>query len=532
MGAVILAGLLLLPVAAVVYAASGSSGDLWAHLATTKLPLYVGNTLALMVGVGVVAAVFGVSSAWIVYRYDFFGREVLQWILLLPAAVPAYIVAYTLTDFLEYAGPVQGLVRDVGGFSSAREYWFPEIRSLGGAVLVMGAVLYPYVYVMARTAFSQTPSSLYEVAIISDRSVFRTVALPMARPAIVGGLTLVLMETVSDFGTVEYFAVETLTLGIFNVWIGMHSLAAAAQIALVGFVFILVLLTIEQRARAERRFTDPASRALPLPRQKLSPLGTLGAIVACLLPIGIGFILPVSVLVGFILEGSSLAPNATMLAAAQNSIMLAGGMAILVVAMSAYLGIVATYRGGRRLRLLTQIASVGYAFPGAILAIGAVTVGGAFDALSVRVLSGGLGIETGGWLSGSIGLVMIACAVRFKAIGYGAVGAGLARVPENMMHASRTLGRGFAESTRRVVVPLLWRALLAGALLVFVDVMKELPMTLLLRPFGFETLPTFVYQYAKDELLEEAALPALAILVTGIIPVVLMNATLERLNRR
>ncbi|MEM7776529.1 MAG: hypothetical protein AAF732_13045 [Pseudomonadota bacterium] len=248
--------LLLVPIAAVVIAAFGTSSGLWLHLSQTVLPRYLWNTLALMAGVSIVALGFGVTTAWAVTRYDFPARRTFELMLLLPAAVPAYLIAYTYTDFLEYAGPVQGGLRDLFGWRNARDYWFPEIRSLGGAWLVMGAVLYPYVFMMARAAFLLTPASYYETAMVSGRNVFWGVAIPLARPAIVAGLALVLMEVLSDFGTVEYFAIETLTLGIFNVWLGMNSLATAAQLSLVAFIFVAALLIVEQKARLQRRYAD------------------------------------------------------------------------------------------------------------------------------------------------------------------------------------------------------------------------------------------------------------------------------------
>ena len=262
-GASILAIVLLGPIASVFIAAMGDSVGLWEHLSQTVLPRYVINTIVLMVGVAVFTLVFGLSAAWTVVRFDFPGQRIFEWMLLLPAAVPAYIIAYVYTDFLEFAGPVQGILRDLFGWTSARDYWFPEIRSMGGATLVIGSVLYPYVYVMARTAFLLTPAPLFEVGMLSRRSLFWNVGLPLARPAVVAGLALVLMETISDFGTVEYFAIETLTLGIFNVWLGMNSLTAASQIASVAFLFIVALLIFETIARARRRAVENGPRPTP-----------------------------------------------------------------------------------------------------------------------------------------------------------------------------------------------------------------------------------------------------------------------------
>ena len=527
----LLVAVFISPILAVFAAATGDSDQLWSHLATTVLPRYVSNTVTLAAGVGVIALLFGVSSAWLVSRYEFPGRRWMEWILLLPAAVPAYIVAYTYTDFLEYAGPVQSLLRDMFGWNSARDYWFPEIRSMGGAILVMGAVLYPYVYLMARTAFLLTPASLYETALVAGRDVFWSVALPLARPAIVAGLALVLMEALSDFGTVEYFAIETLTLGIFNVWLGMNNLAAAAQIACLSFVFVLALLAVEIIARSHRQFVDTGRRPTPISAQRLYGWRGWGCLFACLIPVIVGFVVPVGVLLGFVVRGYSLSLDSAVLSAIQNSLFLAGTTAVVVMSTATFMVLVCTYRGNTFLRQAAAIASVGYAFPGTILAIGVVTVTGALDWFLGGVLDSIFGFGQEGLLAGTLILIILACSTRFQAIGYGAMTSGQQRLPPNLMHASRTLGRTFGESLREIILPLLAKSFIAGGLLVFVDVMKELPMTLLLRPFNFETLATYVYQFAKDELLEEAALPALVIVLTGILPVVIMNAALRRITR-
>ncbi len=527
----VVVAILMAPILAVFVAATGDSGGLWGHLFETVLPRYVANSLILMVGVGCVALLFGVSTAWIVTIYEFPARRYVEWMLLLPAAVPAYLVAYTYTDFLEYAGPVQGALRDLFGWQSARDYWFPEIRSMGGAMLVIGAVLYPYVYMMARTAFLLTPASLFETGKVSGRHIFWAVALPLARPAIVAGLALVLMETLSDFGTVEFFAIETLTLGIFNVWLGMNSLPAAAQIATIAFLFIIALLVVELMARANRRYTDTTKRSVPLPPERTAGWHAALCLAICLIPIFVGFILPVGVLLNFVLSGLSVGFDAAVMAAAVNSITIALATAFLVMAIATFMALAASYQSGPVIRHATALASIGYAFPGTILAIGVVTAGGAFDSGIAAILNTVFGTTSTGWLTGTIGLVVLACIVRFQAIGYGAMTSGLERLPPNLLHASRTLGATFGGTVRTVILPLVMKSFIAGGLLVFVDVMKELPMTLLLRPFNFETLATYVYQFAKDELLEEAALPALLIVVTGIPPIVIMNAALRRLAR-
>tara|TARA_B100000686_G_scaffold309636_1_gene351713 strand:- start:22 stop:1608 length:1587 start_codon:yes stop_codon:yes gene_type:complete len=518
------------PILSVFVAATGDSGGLWDHLFRTVFPRYVGNTLTLMAGVGCVSLLFGVTAAWVVHRYSFAGKAILEWMLILPLAVPTYLIAYTYTDFLEYAGPLQQAMRDIFGWRNARDYWFPEIRSMGGASLVLGAVLYPYVYMMARTAFLLTPAALFEAGMLANRNLFLRVAIPLARPAIVAGLSLVLMETISEFGAVEYFAIETITLGIFNVWLGMNSLPAAAQIASVSTLFVVVLLCIELLARSRRQFTNTSRKTTTLASSRVNGIGAATCITICMTPITIGFLIPAGMLLGFILQGHSLDFGHAVLSASLHSIALALTVAVFVIVSSAFLGLIAHYEGGTPLKRLSALASIGYAFPGTILAIGVITVGGLIDDGITAVIENTLGIPFEGWLTGSIGLVAIACTVRFQAVGYGAITTGLQRLPPNMMSASRVLGRSITQSLQEVILPLLRLPLITGGLLVFVDVMKELPMTLLLRPFNYETLATYVYQFAKDELLEEAALPALFIVLVGVLPVIAMNAMLRRIS--
>ncbi len=532
LGTVFLVIIFLAPVIAITITATGDSDGLWMHLAQTVLPRYVTNTLVLMGGVGLVTLFFGVTTAWIVVRYQFPGRRVMQWALILPATIPAYLIAYTYTDFLEYAGPLQVLLRDFFGWESARDYWFPEIRSMGGAILVMGAVLYPYVYVITRTAYLLTPVSLFKVGRMNGSNMFWGVAFPLARPAIVAGLALVMMETISDFGTVEYFSIETLTLGIFNVWLGMNNLTAASQIAAFSFLFIIALVLVERVARARRRYMDTTRRSISLSPQSVSlAKGTLLTLI-CSIPIVVGFLIPVCVLLNFVLQGYSTSVSKEILSAASNSFFLGVVASILVVFSATFMGLVSSFDKGKIMRWLSALSSFGYAFPGTILAVGVVTAGGMVDSWIASVLMQISGISYQGWLTSGVGLIIFASVVRFQAIGYGAITAGLGRVPNNMVEASRILGQGLFQSIRKVMFPLLRLSCVTGGLLVFVDVMKELPMTLLLRPFNYETLATYVYQFAKDELLEEAALPALFIVASGIVPVILMNSALDKIRTR
>ena len=523
--AVVIACLIILgPIVAVLLTAVGDSGGLWEHLYETVLSRYVANTLTLMIGVGLLAIGFGVSSAWVINRYDFLGRRMLEWMLLLPAAIPAYIIAYTYTEFFEYAGPLQSMLRHLFGWQSRGDYWFPEIRSLGGAMLVMASVLYPYIYMVTRIAFRLTPASLYEIALVHNQSQFWKVGLPLARPAIMAGLALVLMEVVSDFGTVEFFAIETITLGIFNVWLGMNNLVAAAQISIVGFCFILALLGLEIYARSRQQYVsssrNQAATALLVPRVS----GVLICWMVCVIPLLFGFFIPVGVLISLVTTNDFIADFLSIQEIIVNTLIMAGVAALVIMVLSFFIVVTATFRCGSKARKLALFASTGYAFPGTIVAIGVLIFTGKLD----WAISSLFGAQFQGVLVTSILMLFFAYIVRFQAVGYGAMISGVKRLPSNMMNASRVLGRGYIESIRRVISPLLKSSFLAGMMLVFVDVMKELPMTLLLRPFNFDTLATYTYQFAKDEMLEVAALPALMIVIAGLLPVIFMSVMLRR----
>jgi iron(III) transport system permease protein len=523
-GVILLCALILGPVLAVLVTAFGDSGGLWSHLYNSVLRRYISNTLILMAGVGVVAIGFGVSSAWVISRYDFVGRRILEWMLLLPAAIPAYIIAYSYTEFFEYAGPLQSGIRHLFGWQSPRDYWFPEIRSLGGAILVMASVLYPYIYMVTRIAFRLTPASLFEIALVHNRSQFWQVGLPLARPAIMAGLALVMMEVMSDFGTVEFFAIETITLGIFNVWLGMNNLVAAAQISIVGFGFILALLGLEIYARSRQQYVSSSRNQTPLTMLVPTKAGVLACWAVCVIPLLFGFFIPVGVLLGLVATNDLLADFLAIRDIIGNTLLVAAIVAVVIMVLSAFIVVTATFRAGSKTRKLALFASTGYAFPGTILAIGVLIFTGHLD----RAVAAVFGAQFQGILITSIGVLFLAYIVRFQAVGYGAMISGVRRLPANMMNASRVLGQGYMDSIWRVIMPLLKSSFLAGVMLVFVDVMKELPMTLLLRPFNFDTLATYTYQFAKDEMLEVAALPALMIVLSGLVPVILMSAMLRR----
>ena len=513
------------PFIALIFVALGDSEGLWLHLMNTVFPRYVLNTTILMLGVSLLTLFFGIVTAWITARFNFPGSKILNWALLLPATVPSYIIAYTYTDLLEFAGPIQIFMREAFGWRSARDYWFPEIRSMGGAILVMSSVLYPYIYLMARTAFRLTPASFFEVALLKKPTSPLLLDLSLARPAIVAGLALVLMEVLSDFGTVEFFAIETLTLGIFNIWLGMNNLTAAAQIAGIAFIFILALLFIEITARKRQKFDSTNPRSSAVKSKNLTGGRSVLCLTICLIPLLLGFITPVAVLSNFVFQGFAITNLDLLISASINSISIALSASFIVVIIATVLVLFTTYHYEKHpiIKLLSTVSAMGYAFPGAILAIGVVGFAGAIDSALKTIQEEIIFFTFDGFLIGSVGLLIFACVLRFQAIGHGAITSGINRLSPNIMNASYILGRSFSNSMTLLAPPLLKKSMLAGGLLVFVDVMKELPMTLLLRPFNFETLSTYVYQFAKDEMLEQSAFAALSIIFVGLGPVIIMS---------
>ena len=522
-GAWVVSLFFLAPILSLVVTSFGDSEGLWSHLYQNVLAKYIINTLKLMIGVSFVVLFFGVSTAWIVSRYNFFGHKYFEWLLMLPAACPAYLVAYAYTDFFEYAGPIQEGLRSFFDWKSAKDYWFPEIRSTGGAIFVMSFVLYPYVYVLARTSFKKSPSSFYEIAKIYNKNAFFSVGLPLARPAIIAGLALVCMEVISDFGTVEYFALETLTLGIFNVWLGMNSLTAAAQISIVAFIFIISLLYIELKSRSNKRFSDNTQRQTSMKKINLSYSGNFLCTIVCLTPIVFGFLIPFLLLTLYSLKTSYHQNWMELFLITGNTIVSAALGAIIIMMAGTFMAVVSFYKGKKSTRSLVAIASTGYAFPGTMLSIGVLVFCGVFDNIYVSTLNFFSSNPHNGLLSGTIFLLIFAYVIRFQAVGYGALMSGINQIPPNLVDASLSMGKSFWQTFQLIVFPLLRTSVLAGGLLAFVDIMKELPMTLLLRPFNFETLATYTYQFAHDELIEQAALPALIIIIAGLLPVIFMN---------
>ena len=526
--------LVALPVVAVIWTALKPSGDVWPHLISTSLPGYVGTTLWLMLGVGTSVLLTGVTTAWLVTMCRFPGRRVFEWLLLLPLAFPAYVIAYAYTDLLEYSGAVQIFLRMMFEWQTPQDYWFPEVRSLGGAITLMGVVLYPYVYLLARAAFLEQSVNVLEGARVLGHGPWRTffrVSLPAARPAIAIGVALALMETLNDFGTVDFFAVQTMTTALFDVWQGMGSLAGGAQIAATMLAFVVLLISIERFSRRQQKvYQNVSSRFRELPSYRLKGLSSLLAFTACLLPILIGFVIPLTVLIrlaviyfheSWTAEFRSYALNSLSLSAA------AAGITLFVALLIAYSQRLA---GGRVIGIATRIASLGYAVPGAVLGVGVLIPFAYFDNSLDALMREMFGISTGLLLSGTLVAVIFAYVVRFLAVALGQVESSLAKVSPSLDMAARTLGYRAGETLLRYHVPLIRGGMLTAVMIVFVDCMKELPATLILRPFNFETLATHVYWFASDEMLGEAALGSLTIVLVGLLPVVLLSTMTARVR--
>ena len=526
------AALVALPVAAVIWTALKPSGDIWSHLIATSLPGYIGTTLWLMLGVGTSVLLTGVTAAWLVTMCRFPGRRVFEWLLLLPLAFPAYVIAYAYTDLLEYSGAVQVFLRMMFEWQTPQDYWFPEVRSLGGAVTLMGVVLYPYVYLLARAAFFEQSVNVLEVTRVLGHGPWRAffrVSLPAARPAIAIGVALALMETLNDFGTVDFFAVQTMTTALFDVWQGMGSLAGGAQIAATMLAFVVLLISIERFSRRQQKvYQNVSSRFRELPSYRLKGLSSLLAFTACLLPILIGFVIPLIVLIRLAVIYFHESWTADFRSYALNSLVLsatAAGIALLVALLIAYSQRLA---GGRVIGIAARIASLGYAVPGAVLGVGVLIPFAYFDNSLDALMREMFGISTGLLLSGTLAAVIFAYVVRFLAVALGQVESSLAKVSPSLDMAARTLGYRASETLLRYHVPLIRGGMLTAVIIVFVDCMKELPATLILRPFNFETLATHVYWFASDEMLGEAALGSLAIVLVGLLPVVLLSTMTAR----
>ena len=525
--AVVIAAFISLPVIVILSYLFQAEGVLWQHLLDTVLSDYLINSLLLMLGVGTGVLMLGVPTAWLTSMCSFPGRRWLSWAVLLPMAMPAYIIAYTYTGLLDFAGPIQTWIRDLTGLGYG-DYWFFEIRSLGGAIVMMSLVLYPYVYLMARAAFLEQSVSSIEVGCSLGYSRWRamwSLALPMARPAIIAGLSLALMETLADYGTVQYFGVSTFTTGIFRTFYGYGDTAAAAQLAasLLAFVMLLVLLERYSRRRA-RYHSASESKA----RADLIPLMGRNAVIAvsvCLAPLMFGFIIPATQLLFWaVFEAEPLGWEFVSLA--WNSFSLAFVAAIIAATLAIILSYARRNRPIKPVRTLIAMAGFGYALPGTIIAIGVLIPLAWLDHSLIALF------ERFGWhspgliLSGSLVALLFAYTVRFLAVALGSVHSGLEKIKPSLDHAGRSMGHSPWAIISKIHVPLMRSSILTAVLIVFVDVLKELPATLILRPFNFNTMAVRAYELASDERLVDAAPASIMIVLVGLIPVLMLHGSI------
>ena len=529
--AVALATLIVIPIGSVVVSIFGPSETTWSHLAATVLPGYIWNTAALLVGVAYGVISIGVLSAWLVTAYRFPGRRLLEWGLILPLAMPAYVMAYAYTDWLEFSGPVQSQLRDLTGWQ-ARDYWFPEVRSLGGAMAILSFALFPYVYLLARAAFLEQSRTAIESARLlgcGAWGAFFKVALPLARPGIAAGTTLALMEALADFGTVSYFAVQTFTAGIYRAWLSLGDAIAAAQLASCLLGFVALVLLAERLSRGRAKFHNLAARKRAPPR-RLRGMAALIAFAACFAPLFFGFLLPVGLLAHLAWQEGAAALSVRTVTLMANTFTLAGITAVVAVCAATVMAYAGRISNSALVSAANRAASLGYAIPGAVIAVGVLVPLGKLDNLLADWLQQRVGIEIGLLFTGTIVALVYAYLVRFLAIAFQSVDAGLARITPSMDDAARSLGLGPAATLARVHAPMLWTSLLGAALLVFVDVMKELPATFAMRPFNFDTLAVEVYNLAKDERLGEAAAPSLIIIAIGLVPLIILARQIGRVT--
>jgi iron(III) transport system permease protein len=532
--AVIVAALVALPVITVALHLFLHDEGAWRHIAQVLLPEYVRNTVVLVVGTAIGVLTLGLTSAWLVAVCRFPGRRIFEWALVLPLAFPAYVIAYTYTDLLQVSGPVQTFIRDLTGWS-ARDYWFPPIRSLGGAIAMLSLVLYPYVYLLGRAAFVQQSSGILEASRTLGHGpwgAFLKVALPMARPALVAGVLLALMETLADFGTVAYFGVPVFTTGIYRAWFSLGDPVSAAKLSAVLLAFVFALVALERWNRGGMRFHQVGAPAAERKPYRLEGWQAAVAVLACMIPLGFGFLLPAARLGWLAWTGGDDQFGTRYLVLLWNSVSLAGISAIFAVSAAVIVGYGLRLQPGRLMRLAHRVSGLGYAIPGSVIAVGVLIPLAAADHALRAWLVAWFGVEPGLILTGGILGLLFAYLARFLAVSLQSVDAGLARITPAMDDAARALGDGPARTLGRVHLPILRANLLTAGLIVFVDVMKELPATLILRPFDFDTLAVQAYKLAADERLAEASTASLAIVVAGLIPVILLARQVSRPAQR
>ncbi|MNF50874.1 Sulfate transport system permease protein CysW [compost metagenome] len=522
--------LLGLPVIALIFSALSADGELFRHLADTVLLDYIANTSALVLGVVLLSLLFGVPTAWLVAMCQVPGRRALQWALMLPMAMPSYIVAYVYTDLLDYSGPLQAGLRSLFDWQSPTDYWFPAIRSLGGAAWVLALVLFPYVYLLARASFLEQSVSLIHSSRLlgcTPWQSFRRLSLPLARPAIMVGASLVAMETLADFATVHFFAINTLTTAIYDTWLGYGSLATAARLSCLMLLAVVLLIALERRSRQRQQVFQKSMGHEPPLRYPLRGLPRLLAGLWCWGLVVAGFALPFAILLDYGVRYFELSWTPEFVRFAGNSLTISTLTALLAMGIALLLGFFRRLDGGIRSLLPLRIAAMGYAMPGTVLAIGVLVPLTALD-FGLNDLAEWLGMQGPGLLlTGTLTAIVFGYLVRFVAIAIGSVESSMGKISPSLDMAARSLGQGTGGMLRRVHLPLVRRGLFAGAMLVFIESMKELPAALLLRPFNFETLATHVYQFVSDEMLERGALGAIVIVLVGLLPLIWVNRSLD-----
>ncbi len=522
--------LLGLPVIALLFSAFSAEGELFRHLADTVLLDYLGNTLGLVVGVVLLSLLFGVPTAWLVAMCQVPGRRALQWALMLPMAMPSYIVAYVYTDLLDYSGPLQAGLRALFGWNSPADYWFPAIRSLGGAAWVLALVLFPYVYLLTRASFLEQSVSLIHSSRLlgcTPWQSFRRLSLPLARPAIMVAVSLVAMETLADFATVHFFAINTLTTAVYDTWLGYGSLATAAKLSCLMLLAVVLLIALERRSRSRQQvFQKSMGHEQPL-RYPLKGMSRWLAGLWCWGLVLAGFGLPFVILLDYGVRYFELSWTPEFVRFAGNSLAISALTALLAMGIALLLGFFRRLDGGIKSLLPLRIAAMGYAMPGTVLAIGVLVPLTALD-FAINDLAEWLGRQGPGLLlTGTITAIVFGYLVRFVAIAIGSVESSMGKISPSLDMAARSLGQGDGGMLRRVHLPLVRRGLFAGAMLVFIESMKELPAALLLRPFNFDTLATHVYQFVSDEMLERGALGAIVIVLVGLLPLIWVNRSLD-----
>lgn len=525
-GSVILAA----PVGLVFVSVFFPQTEIWQHLYSTVLSDYIVNSLVLASGVGLLVIVIGTVLAWCIARYEFTGRKQLQWLILLPMAMPAYIIAYTYTGLLDFAGPIQTLLRDTFDWQYG-DYYFPDIRSLPGAITMLSLVLYPYVYMLARTAFSEQPASLEEVSRslgVSPRKHLFKVALPLARPAILMGAALAMMEAFADYGTVQYFGLSTFTTGIFRTWFGLGNGIAAAQLAAMLTSFVVFLLVLEYMSRRKIRYYFQGQRAQQIDRKKLTGSKAFWVPFLCVIPVVFGFILPVLQLLNWALRTYSKQLTSEFWMLLWNSFYLAAIAAVTAVLLALLFAYGKRLNPIKPIQFLVGVVNLGYAVPGTVIAIGAMISLSWIDIKVNTLTERWFDVSVGLIFSGSLFALILVYSSRFLAVAMHNIDTGLARVKPSMDDAARSLGYKPLQILRTIHIPLMKTSVLSALLLVFVDVLKELPATLILRPFNFNTLAVRAFELASDERLMDAALPALAIVAVGILPVILLTMLMDK----